>query len=162
MFAIIISPLASSSVHYSFLCMPRYERCWEVLHTHQTALSESFSMTSHIIGGTTKLFNICDVTKKRVGYIKRIFQKIRRLGITQKHIPKALLDSYFHYGLVSVSTIKGLCLHYCEGQSRIVLGLLVCLLKILYFFRAMKCTQQGSKRYMQQQNTIKSFLMKAL
>lgn len=58
--------------------------------------------------------------------------------------------------------MKVLCLPNCQGQSRMGLGLLVCLLKILYFSRAMKCTQQGSKLYTQQQNTIKSFLMKAL
>lgn len=55
-FAIII-PLVPSSVHYkyySFLCMPRYEKSWEVLHMNQTAhtsiciMSESSSMTSHL------------------------------------------------------------------------------------------------------------------
>lgn len=100
--------------------------------------------------------------KKLRGLRKKIFSKTRRLEVTEKHIPKDLVNSHFHYSLVSVNTIEVLCLLNCQGQGTIGLGLLVCLLKILYFSRVMKCTQQGSKLYMQLQNTIKSFLMKAL
>lgn len=93
---------------------------------------------------------------------RKIFAKIRRLEATERHIPKDLLNSHFHYDLISVNTIEILRLLNRQGQSTIGLGLLVCLLKILYFSRVMKCTQQGPKLYMQQQHTIKSFLMKAL
>lgn len=49
-------------------------------HTSNCVMSESFSMTSHIIGGTTKLFNICDVTKKKSGLHKKNFSKNKKVG----------------------------------------------------------------------------------
>lgn len=87
---------------------------------------------------------------------------MRRLEVNLNHMPKESMNFYSQYYLLSMNIIKVLCLLNCQGQSRIELGLLECLLRILCFPCAIKCTQQGFKLYMLQQNSIKSFLKKAL